>query len=68
MPIVFALQIPRRQQVILMMIFGAGSVVCVAGICRAYFTYKTTSTYDRTWQSYGLWISGSLELYIGMVS
>lgn len=68
LPTVFALQIPRRQQIILMIIFGAGFVVCVAGICRIYFAYRTTSTYDRTWESYGLWISGVLELYIGIVS
>jgi hypothetical protein len=68
LPTVFALKIPRRQQIIFKVIFGAGFVVCVAGICRIYFTYKATSTYDRTWESYGLWISAVLELYIGIVS
>jgi hypothetical protein len=59
---------PRRQQVILSILFGAGGIVCIAGIVRIIYAYKTTSTFDRTWESYGLWIASCLELYIGIVS
>jgi len=67
-PPVLALQkVPKRQRALLSMIFGAGFIVCVAGVIRVYYAYKTTSTYDRTWEAYGLWISGVLELDIGLV-
>jgi hypothetical protein len=68
LPTVLALQMPRRQQVILSILFGAGGIVCIAGIVRIIYAYKTTSTFDRTWESYGLWIASCLELYIGIVS
>lgn len=68
LPTVVGLQIPRRQQLILFFLFGAGFIVCVAGTVRIVYAYKTTSTYDRTWESYGLWIASVLELYIGIVS
>jgi len=67
-PTVLALQLPFRQRMMLCTIFGAGFVVCIAGCFRIYYSYQTTSTFDRTWVSYGLWISGVLELYIGIVS
>lgn len=67
-PTVLALQLPFRQRMMVCGIFGAGFVVCIAGCFRIYYAYKTTSTFDRTWVSYGLWVSGVLELYIGIVS
>jgi hypothetical protein len=68
LPTVLALQMPRRQQVILSILFGTGRIVCIAGIVRIVYAHKTTSTFDRTWESYGLWIASCLELYIGIVS
>lgn len=67
-PTVLRLRIPVRQQVILTMLFGAGFIVCVAGCVRTYYTWRATSTYDRTWESYGVWISSMIELYVGIVS
>ena len=68
LPTVLQLKIPRRQQIILTCIFGAGLVVCLAGTVRIWYTWKATTTFDRTWESYGVWISSMLELYIGIVS
>jgi hypothetical protein len=65
LPTVLALQMPRRQHVILSILFDAGGIVCIAGIVRIIYAYKTTSTFDRT---YGLWIASCLELYIGIAS
>lgn len=68
LPTVLALKIHIRQQIILCALFGAGLIVCIAGTVRIYYTYRTTTTFDRTWVSYPLWISGTLELDIGIVS
>lgn len=67
LPTVLSLKMHRRQQVIIFALFGAGLIVCAAGIVRIFYAWKTTSTFDRTWVSYPLWISGVLELDIGIV-
>lgn len=68
LPTVFALKTHRRQQIILCSIFGAGFVVCIAGIVRTIYSWRTADTYDRTWESFGLYISSVVELYVGLVS
>lgn len=67
-PTVLSLKMHRRQQVFVSALFSAGLVVCVAGTVRIYYAWKTTSTFDRTWVSYPLWIASMLELDIGIVS
>ena len=67
-PTVLSLKIPRRQQFFICLLFGVGFIVCVAGAVRIYFAWAVTSTYDRTWVSYGLWIASVLELDLGIVS
>lgn len=67
-PIVLKLRLPRRQQIILVMIFGAGFIVCFAGAVRIYFTYQLTITYDKSWAAYPEWIAATLEMYCGIVS
>lgn len=57
----------QRQQALLCLLFGAGLVVCFAGTVRIYYTWKTTSTFDRTWLSFGLFISTVIELDLGIV-
>jgi hypothetical protein len=29
--------------------------------------YRVTTSYDQTWNSYPVWITSAVELYIGMV-
>ena len=66
-PTLVSLNIPSRQQFMLCLLFGVGFIVCVAGAVRIYFAWIATSTYDRTWTSYGLWIASILELNLGIV-
>jgi hypothetical protein len=68
LPTVLSLKTNRRQQVVLAGLFGAGFVICVAGVFRIYFEYRAMSTFDRTWESFGLWIAAVVELYVGVVS
>jgi hypothetical protein len=67
-PVVLKLQLPRRQQIILVGLFGAGFVTVVAGIFRIYYTHRLNISYDKTWFASPLWISGTIELYLGIVS
>lgn len=64
-----ALQLPRKQRLIVMGLFGAGFLACAAGIVRTYFTwYKSVAAdYDSTWNSWSVWLASGVELYIGIV-
>lgn len=68
-PIVLRLNLPLRQRVMIAMLFGAGFIVCIAGIMRTYYMYRMTDGYrDVTWDSYPVALSTAIELYIGIVS
>ena len=49
-PIVWKLQLPLKQRLAVMSLFGAGIIVCVAGIVHAYFVdLALVKSYDETW-------------------
>lgn len=50
------------------MLFGAGFVVCIAAAVRMSYVWQLNTTYDKTWLAYPVWIAGTFELYIGIVS
>ena len=64
---VWSLQIPLRQGILVIMLFGCGFVSCGAGIIRTYYTYQVTQTWDQVWASYPVWMTSAIELYIGVV-
>ncbi|EZG17552.1 hypothetical protein H107_03757 [Trichophyton rubrum CBS 202.88] len=66
-PSVMSLSLPTRQRIILILLFGAGFGVCIAGGVRAYYTYRLNIAHDKTWEAYYLWISGTVELYVGVI-
>ncbi|KAI9646525.1 hypothetical protein NHQ30_004518 [Ciborinia camelliae] len=66
-PKMLKLQIPRRQRLGIIFLFAAGFLVCIAGAVRTYYTYVELSSFDRTWDSYGVWISSCVELYVGII-
>ena len=68
-PLVANLSLPLRQRVALVVLFSLGFVVTGAGIVRCYYSYKSLiAEYDVTWYSYPLWIAGSVEIHLGIVS
>jgi hypothetical protein len=67
-PLVWGLRLPRRQQIILVLLFGAGFMVTIAGCVRTVHTYRVSISYDQTWMAFPVWISSSVELYVGVVS
>jgi hypothetical protein len=51
------------------MLVGTGFIVCAAGGARAYYTWQSLiSSYDQTWESYGMFMSAAVEVDIGVVS
>lgn len=67
-PVVMKLNLPIRQRIIVSMLFGAGFVVCLAGVVRTVYMYRVTDGYyDVTWDAFPVWLSTAVELYIGIV-
>ncbi len=67
-PIVMRLKLPLRQRIYCALLFGAGFIICIAGAIRIGYTYMLNTTYDKTWLAYPTWISGTIEMYLGIVS
>ncbi|TGO85274.1 hypothetical protein BPOR_0413g00010 [Botrytis porri] len=66
-PKMLRLQISQRQRLIIIFLFGAGFLVCVAGAVRTYYTYAELVSSDMTWDTYHVWISSTVELYVGII-
>ncbi len=62
------LKLPLRQRIYCALLFGAGFIICIAGSFRIAYTYQLNTTYDKTWLAYPTWISGTIEMYLGIVS
>jgi hypothetical protein len=67
-PVVLKLNLPLRQRIACAMLFGAGFIVCIAAGVRMSYTWQLNTTYDKTWLAYPVWIAGTIELYLGIVS
>ena len=64
------LELPVKQRVIVIGLFGAGLVASSAGIARTYFTWILTTAADRdtTWNAWAAWLASVIELHLGIVS
>ena len=68
-PLIMRLQMPIRQRIGVVILLSLGFVVTAAGAFRTYYLWLgLVSSYDLTWLSYPLWISASVEMYLGVVS
>jgi hypothetical protein len=66
-PTVWKLKLAGREQVILVLLFGVGFMVSIAGCVRTVYTYQAAVSNDRTWAIYPVWLSSCVELYVGIV-
>lgn len=64
---VWSLQLRSKQAVPVVLLFAFGFLSCCCGIVRTYYTYKVSTSYDAVWDSYPVWMTAALELYIGIV-
>ncbi|KAK7979912.1 ATP dependent DNA ligase domain-containing protein [Apiospora arundinis] len=68
MPTLYRLSLPMRQRVGLMILFGLGGVVVVAGCMRTYWVHRVeVETYDVTWEGWELWIWAAVEANLGVI-
>ena len=68
-PIVWTLQLSRKQRVAVCGLFFMGFIVCIAGIIQAYYVNKALiHSYDETWEGWPLWVASAVEVDLGIVS
>ncbi|KAF2728728.1 integral membrane protein [Polyplosphaeria fusca] len=68
MPTLFKLSLPPAQRIGLMILFGFGGVIVVAGSFRAYWVHYTLfETYDVTWEGFQIWVWTAVETNMGVI-
>jgi hypothetical protein len=67
--LIATLELPLRRRIGAIILVSLGFVVCFAGGVRAYYTWRALiHSYDETWECYGMWFSGAIEIDLGIVS
>jgi hypothetical protein len=67
-PTLLRLSLPWNQRIGLMILFGFGGVIVVAGSFRAYWIHYTLyETYDVTWEGYQIWVWTAVETNVGVI-
>ncbi|KAI9763863.1 MAG: hypothetical protein M1840_009047 [Geoglossum simile] len=68
LPTVWSLRLRRNQKTVLSCIFLTGSLACVAGLIRIYYTHTILNvTFDVTWFGYILWVYIAVEVDVAMI-
>ncbi|OCL06638.1 hypothetical protein AOQ84DRAFT_343030 [Glonium stellatum] len=68
MPTLFYLTLPSSQRIGLMVLFGIGGVIVIAGSFRAYWVhYVLYETYDVTWEGFQVWVWTAVETNVGVI-
>ena len=67
-PIVWGLQLPRKQRIAVCCLFFTGFIVCIAGIIQIYYVHRAlVASYDETWEGWPLWIASAVEVDLGIL-
>lgn len=67
-PTLFKLSLPIGQRIGLIVLFGVGGVIVVAGSFRAYWVhYVLFRTYDSTWHGFQIWLWTAVETNVGVI-
>lgn len=68
MPLIWKLQMPARQRLAVMAIFGLGIIVDVAGAIRTYYVWESMiASYDETWKGWPVLLAATVEINLGLV-
>jgi hypothetical protein len=68
MPLIWSLNLPARQRLAVISIFGLGVVVNVAGSVRTVYVWKSMVVgYDATWLGWPVLIAAVVEISLGLV-
>lgn len=57
---------PVKQRIGLLAIFGVGSIVCIAGAMRVYYSIVVNDGQDGTWTGFDLWTWEAVEVDLGI--
>lgn len=67
-PTLVRLSLPWNQRIGLIILFGFGGVIVVAGSFRAYWVhYVLYETYDVTWEGFQIWVWTAVETNVGVI-
>lgn len=66
-PILWKLQMPVRQRILVTTLFAMGFLICAVGIVKAVYIYRIGQTYDKTWETHPILICCASELDVGIV-
>jgi hypothetical protein len=68
-PLIAGLRLPLRRRIGAIILVSLGFVVCITGALRAYYTwYSLIHTYDETWNGFGIYVTATIEIDLGVVS
>lgn len=67
MPVLKELQLPKRQRMALMIVFGLGSFVCLTSVLRLKSLYEISVASDTTWVNGAAAAWSSLEVNVGII-
>lgn len=68
MPLIWKLNLPRRQRLAVIGIFGIGIVVTIASSVRTYFAwFDSFGSYDSSWWGWAASLSAAIEVNLGLV-
>lgn len=68
MPLIWKLNLPRRQRLAVIGIFGIGIVVTIASSVRTYYAWLDSfGSYDSSWWGWATSLSASIEINLGLV-
>ncbi|KAL5342923.1 hypothetical protein BJX70DRAFT_239945 [Aspergillus crustosus] len=68
MPLIWKLQLPVRQRLAVISIFGLGIMVDVAGSVRTVYVWKSMiASYDTTWEGWPVLLAATIEINIGLI-
>lgn len=68
MPLIWKLNLPRRQRLAVIGIFGIGITVTIASSVRTYYAwFDAFGSYDASWWGWATSLSASIEINLGLV-
>ncbi|KAJ5182712.1 hypothetical protein N7492_000328 [Penicillium capsulatum] len=68
MPLIWSLNLPARQRLAVISIFGLGIVVNVAGSVRTVYVWKSmVAGYDTTWLGWPVLVAAAVEINLGLI-
>lgn len=68
MPLIWKLQLARRQRLAVIGIFAIGFTVTIASSFRTYYAWMNTyGSYDATWWGWSCALSAGVEINVGLV-